>query len=136
MREMRILKTLNHPNIVRLYEVIDTEKELFLIMEYASGGEVFDYLVAHGRMQEKEARAKFRQVRRGARLWVSAADSCSTTPPLPSPSPQILSAMQYCHSKFVVHRDLKAENLLLDSNMNIKLADFGAAWVRRGVSHR
>ena len=62
MREMRILKTLNHPNIVRLYEVIDTEKELYLVMEYASGGEVFDYLVAHGRMQEKEARAKFRQV--------------------------------------------------------------------------
>jgi serine/threonine protein kinase len=62
MREVKIMKMLNHPNIVRLYEVIDTEKELFLIMEYASGGEVFDYLVAHGRMQEKEARVKFRQV--------------------------------------------------------------------------
>ncbi|XP_038834646.1 serine/threonine-protein kinase MARK1-like isoform X2 [Salvelinus namaycush] len=78
-REVRIMKILNHPNIVKLFEVIETEKTLYLIMEYASGGEVFDYLVAHGRMKEKEARAKFRQ----------------------------------------------AENLLLDADMNIKIADFG-----------
>lgn len=59
---------------------------------------MFDYLVAHGRMKEKEARAKFRQ---------------------------IVSAVQYLHQKHIVHRDLKAENLLLDSDMNIKIADFG-----------
>uniref|UniRef100_A0A8C6TWU3 non-specific serine/threonine protein kinase n=1 Tax=Neogobius melanostomus TaxID=47308 RepID=A0A8C6TWU3_9GOBI len=97
-REVRIMKILNHPNIVKLFEVIETERTLYLIMEYASGGEVFDYLVAHGRMKEKEARAKFRQ---------------------------IVSAVQYCHQKHIVHRDLKAENLLLDADMNIKIADFG-----------
>lgn len=78
------MKMLDHPNIVKLYQVIDTEKTLYLVMEYASGGEVFDYLVAHGRMKEKEARAKFRQ---------------------------IVSAVQYCHQKKIIHRDLKVSTL-------------------------
>uniref|UniRef100_A0A7N6FDE4 non-specific serine/threonine protein kinase n=1 Tax=Anabas testudineus TaxID=64144 RepID=A0A7N6FDE4_ANATE len=83
---------------VQLFEVIETDKTLYLVMEYASGGEVFDYLVSHGRMKEVEARAKFRQ---------------------------IVSAVHYCHTKNIVHRDLKAENLLLDADANIKIADFG-----------
>lgn len=74
------MKQLDHPNIVKLYQVMETEQTLYLVMEYASGGEVFDYLVAHGRMKEKEARAKFRQ---------------------------IVSAVQYLHSKNIIHRDLK-----------------------------
>ena len=60
--QVMIMRQLDHPNIVKLFQVIETEKTLYLVMEYASGGEVFDYLVLHGRMKEKEARAKFRQV--------------------------------------------------------------------------
>ncbi|KAM8705674.1 hypothetical protein ACLKA7_010043 [Drosophila subpalustris] len=97
-REVRIMKLLDHPNIVRLFQVIESERTLYLIMEYASRGELFDHLVKNGRMREREARVIFRQ---------------------------LVSAIQYCHSKFVVHRDLKAENLLLDQHMNIKIADFG-----------
>ncbi|TPX34872.1 hypothetical protein SmJEL517_g02653 [Synchytrium microbalum] len=83
-REVRIMKLLNHPHIVKLYEVIDTPRELFLVMEYVAG--------------EKEARKHFRQ---------------------------IVSAVEYCHNLRVIHRDLKAENLLLDENLNVKIADFG-----------
>jgi len=97
-REVKIMKFLNHPHIVKLFEVIETKNTLFLVMEYSSGGELYDYLVVHGRMKEKEARVKFRQ---------------------------ILSAVNYCHNKRVIHRDLKAENLLLDANFDIKIADFG-----------
>ncbi|KAA3677940.1 MAP/microtubule affinity-regulating kinase [Paragonimus westermani] len=97
-REVKIMKMLNHPNIVRLYEVIESDRHVYLVMEYAPNGEVFDYLVTNGRMKEKEARARFRQ---------------------------LVSAVEYCHCKKIVHRDLKAENLLLDKDYNIKLADFG-----------
>ncbi|CAH8444363.1 unnamed protein product [Schistosoma turkestanicum] len=99
-REITIMKVTNHPNIVKLLEIIENEDVLCLVMEYASGGEIFDYLVANGKMCEKKARVKFRQ---------------------------LLSAMQYCHAKRIVHRDLKAENILLDQNLNVKVADFGLA---------
>ncbi|KAL6052966.1 Serine/threonine-protein kinase KIN2 [Balamuthia mandrillaris] len=97
-REVRIMKLLNHPNIIRLYEVIETDKVLFLVMEYASGGEVLDFIVAHGRLGEREARKFFRH---------------------------IVSAIDYCHKHRVIHRDLKCENLLLDGDLNIKIIDFG-----------
>ncbi|KAG8222366.1 hypothetical protein J437_LFUL002985 [Ladona fulva] len=76
-------------------EVMETEKMIYLVTEYASNGEIFDYIVEKGRMSEDEARRVFRQ---------------------------IVSAVNYCHTMNVVHRDLKAENLLLDANMDIKLA--------------
>lgn len=97
-REVAIMKKLNHPNIVKLFEVIETDKTLYLVMEYINNGEVFEYLVKNGRMKENIARQKFRQ---------------------------IVSAVQYLHSKNIIHRDLKAENLLLDANLDVKIVDFG-----------
>ncbi|KAM3923471.1 serine/threonine-protein kinase SIK3 [Leptodactylus fuscus] len=97
-REVQIMKMLCHPHIIRLYQVMETERMIYLVTEYASGGEIFDHLVAHGRMAEKEARKKFKQ---------------------------IVTAVHFCHCRNIVHRDLKAENLLLDANLNIKIADFG-----------
>ncbi|CAE1319142.1 SIK2 [Acanthosepion pharaonis] len=94
------MKLLKNPHIIRLYQVMETKNMLYLVTEYAPNGEIFDYIAQNGRMSESEARKKF---------W------------------QILSAVEYCHNMRVVHRDLKAENLLLDANMNIKIADFGFA---------
>lgn len=93
-REISILKTLRHPHITRLYEVMQSETMIYLVTEYACQGEIFDHLVENGRMKEPEA----------ARVFT-----------------QLVSAVQYCHSKGVVHRDLKAENVLLDKDMNIKV---------------
>ncbi|XP_077435735.1 serine/threonine-protein kinase SIK1 [Vanacampus margaritifer] len=97
-REVQIMKLLNHPHIIKLYQVMETKDMLYIVTEYAKNGEMFDHLSSNGRMSETEARKKF---------W------------------QILTAVDYCHRHHIVHRDLKTENLLLDANMNIKLADFG-----------
>jgi len=97
-REIRVLKLFSHPHIIRLYEVIDTPSDIFVVMEYVSGGELFDYIVAKGRLSEEEARKFFQQ---------------------------IVAGVEYCHKFMVVHRDLKPENLLLDASHNVKIADFG-----------
>uniref|UniRef100_A0A914D6B2 non-specific serine/threonine protein kinase n=1 Tax=Acrobeloides nanus TaxID=290746 RepID=A0A914D6B2_9BILA len=97
-REIQILQKLNHPYIVKLYEVIRTERYLYIITDYIGGGELFDMLMDKGKQSEDEARRLFQQ---------------------------IVSAVAYCHASGVVHRDLKAENLLLDKENNIKLIDFG-----------
>ncbi|KAF4981422.1 hypothetical protein FZEAL_2770 [Fusarium zealandicum] len=96
-REIEYLQLLRHPHIIKLFTVIKTANEIIMVLEYA-GGELFDYIVQHGRMKEPEARRFFQQM---------------------------LCAVEYCHRHKIVHRDLKPENLLLDENLNVKIADFG-----------
>ncbi|KAK8457360.1 hypothetical protein SEVIR_3G173000v4 [Setaria viridis] len=103
-REIKILRLFMHPHIIRLYEVIDTPADIYVVMEYVKSGELFDYIVEKGRLHEEEARRFFQQ---------------------------IISGVEYCHRNMVVHRDLKPENLLLDSKCNVKIADFGLSNVMR-----
>jgi len=103
-REVHILKLIRHPHIVQLYEIIETRRQLYLIMEYASGGELFDYIVANGRVHEPEACCFFHQ---------------------------IIAGVEKIHAMNIVHRDLKPENLLLDDHRNIKIVDFGLSNVFR-----
>ncbi|XP_020397448.1 serine/threonine protein kinase OSK1-like isoform X3 [Zea mays] len=103
-REIKILRLFMHPHIIRLYEVIDTPADIYVVMEYVKSGELFDYIVEKGRLHEEEARRFFQQ---------------------------IISGVEYCHRNMVAHRDLKPENLLLDSKCNIKIADFGLSNVMR-----
>lgn len=103
-REIKICRLFVHPHIIRLYEVIETPTDIYVVMEYVKSGELFDYIVEKGRLQEDEARSFFQQ---------------------------IISGVEYCHRNMVVHRDLKPENLLLDSRGNVKIADFGLSNVMR-----
>lgn len=97
-REIHILKIIRHPNIIQLYEILEDDEKLYLIMEYTPGGELFDYIVSNQRVKEHEA-CKFFQ--------------------------QLTDGIEYIHKLHIVHRDLKPENLLLDHKMNIKIVDFG-----------
>lgn len=102
-REIRYSKYFRHPNIIRLYEVIETNNEIILIMEYAAGGELYD-VISKGRLNEEEGRRIFQQ---------------------------IIFGLEYIHAHQVTHRDLKPENILLDEDGNVKLADFGLSNVMR-----
>ncbi|XP_028311133.1 serine/threonine-protein kinase BRSK1 isoform X2 [Gouania willdenowi] len=106
-REIAILKLIEHPHVLKLHDVYENNKYLYLVLEHVSGGELFDYLVKKGRLTPKEARKFFRQ---------------------------IISALDFCHNHSICHRDLKPENLLLDEKNNIRIADFGMASLQVGDS--
>ncbi|XP_070773645.1 maternal embryonic leucine zipper kinase [Enoplosus armatus] len=96
--EIEAMKNLSHQHVCRLYHVIETSTQIFMVLEYCPGGELFDYIIAKDRLSEEETRVFFRQ---------------------------IVSAMAYVHSQGYAHRDLKPENLLIDGDHNLKLIDFG-----------
>lgn len=97
-REVRILKALTHPSIIRLFEVVEESYRRLIMMEYSSGGDLCRYVRDNRRLNEAEA----------ARLFV-----------------QIVDGLAYCHACGIVHRDVKLDNLLLDEQRNIRIVDFG-----------
>jgi len=107
-REIALMRLTNHPNIMKLLDVFDSSRHLYMVLEYAQEGELFDYLVSRKCLPEDEAMDFFRQ---------------------------IILAIEYLHEHGICHRDLKPENILLDSSNRIKIADFGfARWVRRSIA--
>lgn len=98
-REINNLRKFRHPHIIKLYEVLETDTDIYLVMEFVNGGELFDYIIQSGRLSEDEGRHFFQQM---------------------------ISAVGYCHKLKVAHRDLKPENLFLSSNKSsLKIGDFG-----------
>jgi len=97
-REIHILKIIRHPNLIQLYEIVETNRQLYIFTEYATGGELYEYIVSNKKIKEPEACRLFQQV---------------------------ISGVEYIHKLKVVHRDLKPENLLLDYAKDIKIVDFG-----------
>ncbi|KAM8975815.1 NUAK family SNF1-like kinase 2 [Pelodytes ibericus] len=107
-RETEIMSSLCHPHIISIYEVFENNSKIVIVMEYASQGDLYDYISERQKLSEQEARRFFRQ---------------------------IVSAVQYCHMNGIVHRDLKLENILLDENKNVKIADFGLSNIYQSDSY-
>ncbi|XP_023533187.1 CBL-interacting serine/threonine-protein kinase 3 isoform X1 [Cucurbita pepo subsp. pepo] len=105
-REIATMKLIKHPHVVQLFEVMGSKTKIFIVLEFVTGGELFDKIVNHGRMTESEARRYFQQ---------------------------LINAVDYCHSRGVYHRDLKPENLLLDAKGNLKVSDFGLSALSQQV---
>ncbi|XP_062096674.1 CBL-interacting serine/threonine-protein kinase 23 isoform X1 [Humulus lupulus] len=97
-REISTMKLIRHPNVIRMYEVMASKTKIYIVMEFVTGGELFDKIASKGRLKEDEARKYFQE---------------------------LICAVDYCHSRGVFHRDLKPENLLLDASGSLKVSDFG-----------
>lgn len=104
-REISILKRVKHPNIIECFQVIETEYNWYMVMEYVSGGELFDYVTKRGSLSEYEASSFFSQ---------------------------IISGIEYLHTEGIYHRDLKLENIMLDKDNKVKIIDFGYAAIDEG----
>ncbi|KAF8498391.1 kinase-like domain-containing protein, partial [Gautieria morchelliformis] len=99
-QEIEVLRNIQHPNIIWLYEVIQTDNCIGIVLQYASGGDLFDHILSHEHLKYQNTCKLFAQ---------------------------LISGISYMHAKNIVHRDLKLENLLLDTNHNLLITDFGFA---------
>ena len=105
LQEVLILKKLVHQNIIRLLEVFENNKNFFIVMEYASDGDLLSYIKKHGKLSEEKGRIIFRQVVEG---------------------------VKHCHNNKILHRDIKLDNVLLDKGM-AKICDFGVSrFIKKG----
>ncbi|CAM9107273.1 unnamed protein product [Ectocarpus sp. 12 AP-2014] len=103
-KEITTMKKLDHPNIVGIKEVLMSNSHLYLVLEFAGGGELFTKIASQGKLSERVAKRHFKQ---------------------------IMEAVKFCHNLYICHRDIKPENILLDDEDNVKIADFGFASITK-----
>lgn len=107
-REIALMRLLTHPHLLKLFEIYESPRRLFLVIEYAANGELFDYLTVRRSLPPDQALHFFRQ---------------------------IIYGLDFLHSNSICHRDLKPENILLDEHNNVKIADFGfAKWMKSNLA--